>query len=260
MNVSQISLMTLNIEADCHLSSIAPFLERRRPDVLCLQEVLYPDFEHIAASLQMRSFFLPMCLVSRSQDPASQIPGGIAVLVKPELQPWFNSRYYVRHSTYLDVCENRGGVPSRRGIVTVDIHVGNVMMRIGTVHHMVTEHGISTPLQLEHTELLFSELKTLHQLWKSHPDEIVICGDFNAPRLLHGQVGETYARLASVWKDNIPKDVTSTLDPVLHRAAPLSLVVDYVFSTPEYAVSDVEVLTGLSDHCAILCQVHKSVV
>jgi hypothetical protein len=58
-----------------------------------------------------------------------------------------------------------------------------------------------------------------------------------------------------MYKDNVPKEVDSTIDPVLHRAKDIRYMVDGVFSTPAYKVSEVEVREGVSDHKAILAQV-----
>jgi hypothetical protein len=44
---------------------------------------------------------------------------------------------------------------------------------------------------------------------------------------------------------------------MFHRAAPLELVVDTVFSTPEYRVVDIRVLEGISDHKGILALVER---
>ena len=44
---------------------------------------------------------------------------------------------------------------------------------------------------------------------------------------------------AAHWHDNIPEGYTSSIDPALHKAGPLPLMVDGLFSTPDYRVVDV---------------------
>lgn len=88
-------------------------------------------------------------------------------------------------------------------------------------------------------------------------EELVLAGDFNIPR-----GNKVYKQVTKLFKDNIPAEVESTIDPDLHyrntkQAGTLKLVVDYVFSTPKYLVSDVKVTPGVSDHCAIVCVVNK---
>jgi hypothetical protein len=77
-----------------------------------------------------------------------------------------------------------------------------------------------------------------------------MCGDFNAPR---GRL--IFDRIATKYKDNIPPYVTTTIDKNIHHAGDLQLVVDGLFSTSKYEVRSVQVLDGLSDHCAIIGEV-----
>ncbi len=252
-----IKLMTLNIETDRHLGRILPAFTQLAPDVLCLQEVLFPDAELISRWLEMPYYFLPLILGARSDEPQSRIPEGVAVFAKAGLNPWFSHEYYVRHTTELSPSEYRGGVPSRRGIVAVDIRVANLPMRIVTTHHTITKDGESTEQQISDTNALFRALDHLHRVRGGNPGELVLCGDFNAPRVLHGSRGVTHSMFCDRYVDHIPESVESTLDPALHRVPSLQLVVDGVFSTSEYDVSQVCVLPGLSDHCAIKAQVKR---
>jgi endonuclease/exonuclease/phosphatase family metal-dependent hydrolase len=85
-----------------------------------------------------------------------------------------------------------------------------------------------------------------------HP-ELILCGDFNAPR---GR--DSFATLAAHYTDNIPSEITTSIDGSLHRAGALELMVDGIFSTPGYEVSDVYLFTGISDHCALLATISLS--
>ena len=83
--------------------------------------------------------------------------------------------------------------------------------------------------------------------------DVVFCGDFNAPR---GR--ETWLIIASKLKDNIPQDITTTIDGHLHRAGDLQIVVDGLFTSKNYKASDVRVISGISDHCAIVANIEHS--
>ena len=75
---------------------------------------------------------------------------------------------------------------------------------------------------------------------------MLLGGDFNAPR-----GGPIFARLARHWTDCIPADVTTSIDPELHRAGALELMVDGMFASPGVRVDSVRMHTGLSDHQGI---------
>ena len=81
---------------------------------------------------------------------------------------------------------------------------------------------------------------------------MVLTGDFNAPR-----GGTIFDLLARTWQDCIPQDVTTSIDPVLHRAGALTLMVDGLFTTPHYHATEVQLHTGLSDHQAITASISR---
>jgi hypothetical protein len=68
-----------------------------------------------------------------------------------------------------------------------------------------------------------------------------------------------FGRLAERLTDNIPPDVTTTIDHDLHARGPVPpYVVDGLFTTPQYAASDVRVVSGVSDHCAVLGRISRN--
>jgi endonuclease/exonuclease/phosphatase family metal-dependent hydrolase len=83
--------------------------------------------------------------------------------------------------------------------------------------------------------------------------DMVLCGDFNAPR---GKA--VWGMLAKEFMDNIPSDETTTLDLVLHRAAPLHYVVDGMFTKGRFSARDVSVISGASDHKLITALITAS--
>jgi endonuclease/exonuclease/phosphatase family metal-dependent hydrolase len=76
--------------------------------------------------------------------------------------------------------------------------------------------------------------------------QYVLCGDFNASR-----GGEIYKTLSQCMKDNVPLSYDTSIDPERHRIKGLRAMVDGLFTTPVYGVSDVRLHFGVSDHGAL---------
>lgn len=235
-----ISLLSLNIEGDKHLHLVEPFLRTRAPMVVMMQEV------HEAASSTLASCgnydfrYIPM---------SSYINGwrkGLLVM-------WDKSLTCVSVTThtyyaYPDASQPREKrTPNERDriLVVVTLSNGDKVYRFATTHFIWTPDG--KPDQLQHTALE-TLLKVLVEYNDAHG--ILLAGDFNAPRGL-----AIFDTLATHYKDNIPKEVTTTIDQHLHRAKGLKLVVDGLFSSQNYNVSTVEVVDGVSDHMAILATI-----
>jgi endonuclease/exonuclease/phosphatase (EEP) superfamily protein YafD len=132
---------------------------------------------------------------------------------------------------------------NRYSIALVGIARGEQTFTIGTTHFPWTDNARTADYQREACTCLLSRLKDRR---------LLLTGDFDAPR---GK--EIFGRLAAQWTDHIPQTQTTSLDPVLHRAGALQLVVDGVFSSDDYNVSAVTLHQGVSDHCAITALVGK---
>ena len=115
---------------------------------------------------------------------------------------------------------------------------------ISTTHFTWTPDGDANEYQRKDLENLMKILDG----YKS----FVLAGDFNAPR---GR--EIFSAIAAKYKDNIPLEYVSSIDSNLHRAPGLKLMVDGLFSTPDYKVEDAELVCGVSDHCAIVAKISK---
>jgi hypothetical protein len=155
--------------------------------------------------------------------------------------------YYVWNGEDAPPYENGPWRGYNRALAWVTLEHKGLEYRVGTIHHTWTPDGDVNDEQRHDTDALLAKLGEF-------PD-IVLCGDSNAARTLEGGLpGETFRRFAERYRDNIPADVISTIDPELHRSAPLDLVVDVLFSTPEYAIRNVEIIPGISDHRAIVAE------
>jgi endonuclease/exonuclease/phosphatase family metal-dependent hydrolase len=237
-----VRLVSLNIERSRHLDRIGAFLRRWGPDVVCLQEIEQRDLPRIIneAGLAHNRF----AAMARHPDSDGTGPFGVAILSR---QPIEDADILVyagegNGTELLDCASELSRIRTCRfAALQVRIPIAGKELHVATTHVPWTPDGQPRPFQTDAIEQLIAALT-------SRPT--ILCGDFNAPR-----GGPVFDRLAETWRDNIPHDVTTTLDPELHRAGSLDLVVDGLFTTEEVVVRDVRVLSGLSDHQAITAQI-----
>ena len=235
-----IKLLTLNIEGDRHLSRIHAAIAAHLPDIACLQEVFEADCPYLASM----GYDVRYAVSARVPGVGgrSERNWGIAVL----------SRVPVRRQTITYYADDPRiqviQVPNdaRRVLVVTELeHLGQPY-RIATTHFTWSPDGHINDQQ----KADFSRLEQV----LSRCSDYVLCGDFNAPR-----GGEMFARFTDRLNlcDHLPASVTTTLDARFHRAGALELVVDTIFSTKEYRVTDVQVIEGISDHKGILAVVER---
>jgi hypothetical protein len=129
---------------------------------------------------------------------------------------------------------------------------GGEIFKIVNIHLPVTQHGATTPKQLEDLKSAFQKLDTL--------GDFVLCGDMNAPRIY-----ETFKKISEKYRDNIPLEYKTSLDRNLHRIGKDKFVtegmdkyvVDGLFTTPLYETSNVRLMDSLSDHMAVVGEISK---
>lgn len=234
--MNSIKLISVNIEGDKHVDRVQNFLKNENPDAVCLQEVFEKDVTLLKSTLFPHHIFVPMMKVSRD---GKLFLKGLAFLSRLPIVDSFHEYYAGKN--YLPISTARPNSNNRVLLVTT-IMKGNEQFTIASTHFIWSSKGKTTNKQKISLENL---LKILQKI-----GDCILCGDFNAPR---GRL--IYKRLASLYTDNIPKEVTSTLDPILHEVKGLEFVVDYLFSTPKYSVTNVKVAEGVSDHKAIVAQI-----
>jgi len=237
---ASIKLISINAERSLHLDLIVPFLEMRRPEVVCVQELLerdIPRFEKIIGPC--RAFGIDGLHPADPPETGSLMEGnGIFAplpVVSTDVHYYAGSEEHAR--TRLPKV-----IPDDVSIVSCEVEKEGKNFHFLTTHFTWSARGKAVNLQRENMNKLLKYLENLK--------EFVLIGDFNAPR-----GGEIFAMLAGRYKDNVPPHYTSSIDPNLHRAGRLELMVDGIFSTPLYAVSDVEIVSGVSDHCALVATV-----
>ncbi len=256
--MDSLKLITLNVELHRHWDIILPFLKREDADVICLQECFDRDAQAIANELGCAYKHLPMTKMPYIVNgSSSSTPQGIALLSKLPLRH-IESRYYYKPSKGINNYKHATPTEKRatvhQGIIFARVEKNGTSFTIGTTHFTWTPDGGVNESQETDAAALFKILESI--------PELVLCGDFNVPRGLNNEI---YKKFTDRFKDNIPADITTTIDIPNHRirhdpveAAKLATyVVDYIFSTPEYVVSSVQCISGVSDHCAISATVSR---
>lgn len=240
MEAPSIKLVTLNIERSKHLNLVLPFLEREQPDVVCLQELCSGDIEKFSTTLGMQGYTEPLTIHTVDGGKCHFSIGIFSRLPVVEHEV----KYYYRTSETLSIFKPRDRRTINRALLRCDVVKDGVIFRIGTTHFTWTPNGEADDVQREDVERLFEVLEL--------QGDIVFVGDFNAPR---GK--EIFSRIAERYQDNVPREYMTSIDGALHRAGALPHMVDGIFSTPGYKVSDVHMVCGVSDHCALVAEVQK---
>ncbi len=248
----RLSLISLNVERSKHLDLVIPFLKERKPDVFCVQELSERDMPQFADLFPYHSPYFPSSVYESYQE-APNMHGLCVFSAFPLTQT--DVKYYVGDASTVppktvlgDSSSNKKG---NRAVLFASIEKEGTVFRIGTTHFTWSEGGAATDTQREHLQKLLAVLET--------ENEFVLCGDFNMPR-----GGELFSVLAERYTDNIPAHYKTSIDVHLHREGEkdpkglASKMVDGLFTTPGYAAHDVELVSGVSDHMAVVASVEKS--
>lgn len=240
--MAMLKLISVNIERSKHLDRVIPFLKQEDADVVCLQEVMEYDLPRFESALGMKSTFVGTTRLSGEGTPGVV---GIGMLSRLPIRSQAIHHYAGTPGVIID--SDPTSVATRhetenRAVLAYDVENAGERYRIATTHFTWTPDGAPNDFQRADMQGLLRILDGL--------EGFVLCGDFNAPR-----GGEMFALLASRYADNIPLEYTSSIDGLLHRAGPLPVMVDGLFTTPDYIASDVRLVSGVSDHCAIVATI-----
>ena len=236
-----LKLLSLNIERDNHIPKVISLLEKEKPEVICLQEVQEPEFKMFKERFGFNAFFAPMLTYPR-------IIAGKKKLVR-QGNALFTNLPLLKVQSFLYFGEGNAPLYTEPNMIDRLLVVGEIKKddknyTIATTHFTWADDGGVNEEQRR-------DVKQLLKLVRQRED-LVLCGDFNAPR---GR--EIFTILSKHLKDHIPAQIKTTLDPKLHQAGPLPYVVDYLWSTPHYAVRNVRIIDGISDHMVVVAEVEK---
>lgn len=234
-------IVSVNIEGKKHLPRIENLIITEEPDVLFLQEIFESDVKFFADLLGGDGYFVSMSykehfeerqgIATFSKHPVTYEP--ILLSQRDEKLAQYSGRSY----------EDRLRSQDFYVLLATVTDKDNSVFTFANTHLPVTEKGEVTEYQIKVIQALSRALGGL---------SVVLVGDSNAPR-----GGEAFAKIAAHYVDNIPAEYTTSIDNALHRAAPLELMIDMLFSTPEYLTQNVRLVTGVSDHCAICAEVMR---
>lgn len=246
MSNPSLRIVSLNIHGDNHKPEQFAFLQKENPDVVCLQELYKMDIPVFEKVLGMKAQFAEnvSITVKNEYNDAPRGPWGIALFSK---YPCTNVRcqYYQMNGPQDSLFPDRGGPDEMaRALLWAEVHVDGQKFTVATTHFTWAPNQYPTQVQLQ----AFSKLQTILDTIP----EIILMGDFNAPRGY-----KIFDTLATRYTDNIPKTVTTTIDQQLHRKKGLQLVVDVLFTSAAYKATNVQVIDGVSDHCAISATIEK---
>jgi endonuclease/exonuclease/phosphatase family metal-dependent hydrolase len=251
-------LLTLNVQGNAHWPDRAlGFLRQEQPDVVCLQEMFDFQIPQVVEELGLVEWqFLPFCRTNETLSEGSPMqPWGI--FWGSRFPAHIESSHYEKHGTEVDGVYQApefliGGDPAGvdRGVLvgeTTDPATGE-FFRIVVTHFTWSMGGIYTSEQAVSLNNLLGILDKF--------DELILVGDLNSPRGL--EPDNVYAQLQQRYRDNIPTEVTTTLDPVFHKTrGSVSYVVDGYFTSDAYKAEQVRVVQGVSDHCGVVGMVSR---
>lgn len=209
-----------------------------------MQEIYSGDAERYQYELGMQCLFAPMTLASSRYVGGVLHVQGVAIFSRHPVTH-FAIRLYAGHEKYVPTYIAKDARTYNHVLLSCNVHKDDVSYTIATTHFTWTPEGKTDAFQRKNIKALLAALEEIPQ--------VILCGDFNAPR---GR--KIFDLLATKYKDNIPPEITSTIDPILHRAPQLQYVVDGLFSSPKYTIDNVRAEVGISDHKAIVGIIYPS--
>jgi len=257
----KIKIIHLNIERNKHLETITKFFDSEKADLICICEASLKDTKNLAEKFGYEFVFSPLM-------DSEEGKYGSAILSRKPILESANLRYddnlsndlpfVIFNNDYKNTDYKR---PKDRflyhyALLTITIkNDKDEKITISTTHFPVTDHfspGLPDHVynepsdieELEHTRVLFDKFMSII---KNISTPLIFTADLNNSR------GEyVYDTLAHELIDLTPKDLISTIDPDLHYRRGLSLVVDTIMTSQNIQNGEVRVVSGVSDHKAII--------
>lgn len=243
-------IISINIERDLHVDTVVPFLKNEKPEVFCMQEIFEDQIDLYKNEFQMECIYKPMGLWDSSKS-CKENKGirefGIAIFAKNIKESKYEYIAGGEDSLSLYISSDRIG--DRNNINTLVMWV-KILSRDGKEYNIANTHftwtyeGTATPFQIE-------DAKKLINILDNNLEEFILMGDTNAPR---GR--ETFDMIANHFKDNIPKEYTTSIDQNLHRVKGLEYMIDCLFTKGDIRIEKVKLIDGVSDHMAVVGEVN----
>lgn len=246
-----IKLISLNIERSKHLDRNIPFFQQKQPDVLCLQEVFEADIERISQETGLVNWHWQKETQHIEPRNGSEDRGysGSAIFSRLPFTLTGSEYYYMPEGgvrlEFTDGLDRRE--TNAQCAIWAKIDQGKENFFIVNTHFTWTPNG-------EPNEYQFTDFVSLEKILRTLPAHVLV-GDLNAPR--GNGMWEKFQALYAA--DNIPAEIWSTIDPELHNKK-LEYVVDALFTSAEYQARNVRVVSGVSDHQAIIAEIEGSIL
>lgn len=234
-----LKIICLNIEMDRHFERILPFFKEQQPDVILLQEVLGKNKELLEKATNMYGIYTIQNIIcsEKTEDYLGLLTLSHLPIIKND------HIFYRGDGAQLIRMTEKEPEKTARALTMIEVVKDHQKYCILNTHFTWTPNGQPNEDQYQDLQYLLTHLTQI--------PEFVFCGDFNAPRGT-----PIFDTLAANYKDNIPAHISTTIDKHHHRRGDLGIVVDGVFTTPGYEITELQVIDNLSDHCALLTTVN----
>ena len=236
-----IRFASINIEGDTHLDSVVSFLKSYKPEVVCFQELIEASIPFFERELEMKGYFMPVTIHNVRPFDATSPMGtfGVGLFSNFPVTDICKDYYVGGVGDVPRFQEEHPNSTIWRAILKGTVNKNNEKYVIAVTHFTWTSDGSTSDEQRE-------DFGSLLKITEKN-SELILCGDFNAPR-----GGEIFSKLSGKYKDNIPEGYASSLDTELHRIGKVKrLMVDGLFTTPHYQVTEAMLSEGVSDHRAV---------
>ncbi len=238
--------VSINIEGDKHFERILPFLVAEKPDVLALQEIFEADLDIIKQTTGLNNcIFYPQANITK---PNIHLPlrgnWGVAIFARDIVEA--EHFYYFGHQNgVIATFENEQPDLIDRVVIVAKARVAGEDFQVATVHFTWSGKAETTDAQRRDYAVLQNFLDKF--------EEMILCGDLNAAR-----GAEIWSALAKKYTDNIPAEIETTIDRNLHKSGKdIRLVVDTLFTSSHYGVSNERVVANTSDHMAVVAEIER---
>jgi endonuclease/exonuclease/phosphatase family metal-dependent hydrolase len=242
-----LKVITLNIESDNHYDKIFSLFQKEKPDVVCLQEVYQVDMDFFSEKLKMTGYFSPMVnLTTNNKKHRFSDKGlwGVAIFTNLKIIK-SNSKTYFGDSKIIPEWTDKDPNCPNRVLAWIKILINNQELVIANTHFTWSGSGAISDLQRQ------TFTKLLNLIDKIKPD--ILCGDFNTPR-----GSELFDTLTNIYTDNVPENTKTTVDNKIHKAkAEINLVVDGLFTKKTLKTQNPRVVSGVSDHQAVVVEIQN---
>ena len=235
-------ILCLNTNRNSPLQNQRDLIERIIPDVICLQEMREDYFFEWLEIFESRGIFAPQWYEYMEEECVNV---GSAIITTWKDSD-FENHYYRGNSDSIPFF-NGGNIEQAaipRALQTATINVGGDTYQVANLHFTWAPNGIPSQTQINDAYKVSKILEKLKQF--------VLCGDFNTPVGSEAfRIMRSSATLAEVV------DCDSTIDPNFHYEKNLKIVVDALLFTEPYMLNDIQLICGVSDHCALMANMEK---